>query len=842
MKNKIPLHTYIVWIILFCLTLSIYPWAITSSWVSSAHLHGTIEIMAALFALCAAFVILARFFAIGEWLYLGIGLGFLIAGTEDLVHGVISLGELGGPFAGYEKFIPGTYVAGRSALIFMLIIAYIFQEKRRKISSIKREVLLYGLVALTAGLGLTIIATRLPLPQFIYPGKIISRPVDLLVGLIYLAVTFLYARLYLRQKNSFLWSIVASLILGTATQIYMVHSQKLYDAQFDLSHLMKIFSYIAPILGVGFATIFSYKKERLLTKNLQETTVSRDALAKEISERKKAEKRLRETESRLRSALLSSNTGTWKWDIISDQDTRGAAFNKILGLEQKDTTQPVEDFVKRIHPEDRSSVEAEMQRSVKERSIYKVEFRIVRPDGEIRWLSDRGETFCDDTGKASFMTGAVVDITEQKKLQEEKEKILYVLDERLKELHCLYGISKLTELPNISFKELLQKAILLIPPAWQYPDITCGRILFEDMDIRTANFKTTKWKQSRDIKVYEKKIGTVEVYYLEEKPQAYEGSFLKEEETLLNAITERLGRFIEQRESEEKLNKTLKEAIKSREITAKMLDENNQIRKKLEKSLEALKEAQSQLIQAEKMDAIGRMASGVAHEVKNPLGIIIQGINYFENELPLEQKDNREMIQMMKDSVKRADSIVRALLDFSRIGELRMGSEDINSILENSLALTEHKIKLKNIKIIKEFKKDLPKAQADRGKIEQVFINLLFNAIYAMSKGGKLYIRSYLSQLGKLGGKVGNRATDHFRPEEKAVIIEIEDTGVGISKENMTKIFDPFFTTKKRTEGTGLGLSVTKSLVEMNKGLIEIESVRGKGTKVIIVLRALGGE
>ena len=143
----------------------------------------------------------------------------------------------------------------------------------------------------------------------------------------------------------------------------------------------------------------------------------------DISERKKTEERLQEAESRLRQALLASNVGTWKWDIISNQDTRDAAFNNMLGLEQKDTTHPVEDFVGHIHPEDRGSVEAEIQRSIKEHDVYKVEFRIVRPNGEIRWLSDRGETSYDNAGKVSFMTGAVVDITERKKADKALEKL-----------------------------------------------------------------------------------------------------------------------------------------------------------------------------------------------------------------------------------------------------------------------------------------------------------------------------------------------------------------------------------------------------------------------------------
>jgi two-component system, NtrC family, sensor kinase len=295
------------------------------------------------------------------------------------------------------------------------------------------------------------------------------------------------------------------------------------------------------------------------------------------------------------------------------------------------------------------------------------------------------------------------------------------------------------------------------------------------------------------------------------------------------------------RQAEEKLNQALKEEVKSRDIVTSMLEDNNQIRERLEKSLGNLKEYQDQLIHAEKMDAIGRMASGVAHEVKNPLGIILQGINYFEGELPPEEKDNHEILQMMKDSVKRADGIVRALLDFSRAKELKIEQQNINTIIESAIGLVRHQLKLNSIELVCELGKDLPETLMDRGKIEQVFINLFNNAMDAMSKGGKLYVRSYLSELKTPGDKVGNRESDIFGLKEEALIVEVEDTGTGIDDNIISKIFDPFFTTKDRTEGTGLGLAIAKNIIEMHRSLINVESKKGIGTKFTIVIKPLGG-
>lgn len=246
----------------------------------------------------------------------------------------------------------------------------------------------------------------------------------------------------------------------------------------------------------------------------------------------------------------------------------------------------------------------------------------------------------------------------------------------------------------------------------------------------------------------------------------------------------------------------------------------------LKNAYDELKEMQDKLIQAEKLKAIGQLASGVAHEIRNPLGIIMQGALYLEQIVPEQEKEQRETLSMVKDSVERADKIVTQLLDFSRATKLELHPQDIGSMLENSLNLV--KKELKNIRVAREIQAGLPKVLVDKDKLTQVFINLFMNAIHAMPEGGKLTIRSFIKEAS-------------FEPQEKAVVVEVEDTGTGISEENMKKIFNPFFTTKGKGKGTGLGLSVTQNIILMHKGLIEIKSEVNKGTKVIITLRVHEG-
>jgi signal transduction histidine kinase len=259
------------------------------------------------------------------------------------------------------------------------------------------------------------------------------------------------------------------------------------------------------------------------------------------------------------------------------------------------------------------------------------------------------------------------------------------------------------------------------------------------------------------------------------------------------------------------------------------------IQEQLREAYIKLKEMQDQLIQAEKLNAVGQLVSGIAHEVRNPLGIILQGIGYLESRLSSKEADISATLATLKDNINRADNIINSLLDFSRVANLGLKAEDINSILETSLSLVKARLKLEGMDIVIETKKDIPRVLADKNKLEQVFINILLNAVQAMPVGGKIIIRTLEKKLEGISF-ADRRARDNFQAGEKVVIVEIEDTGIGVPEENMKKIFEPFFTTKGQ-HGVGLGLSVSRDIIHMHRGLIYAESRRGKGTKVSVILK-----
>ncbi|MCK9572396.1 MAG: ATP-binding protein [Candidatus Omnitrophica bacterium] len=274
-----------------------------------------------------------------------------------------------------------------------------------------------------------------------------------------------------------------------------------------------------------------------------------------------------------------------------------------------------------------------------------------------------------------------------------------------------------------------------------------------------------------------------------------------------------------------------------KEALVKEISERKKVQEEINKANVQLTEAQDQLIQAEKLNAVGQLASGVAHEVRNPLGIIVQGVNFLEKKVPVDGKDIAEVLAMIKDSVKRADAIVASLLDFSRAANLGLQPENIDSIISDSLNLIKNQPELKAIAIDNQVPSGLAKVLVDKNKLEQVFINILLNAIQAMPNGGKLVIRGYEKQLNEIRHGIGNRENDHFKLGEKAVVVEFEDTGVGIPEEYLDRVFDPFFTTKGPRGGSGLGLSVSRNIMHRHKGLIYLSSQPGKGTIITIILK-----
>lgn len=258
----------------------------------------------------------------------------------------------------------------------------------------------------------------------------------------------------------------------------------------------------------------------------------------------------------------------------------------------------------------------------------------------------------------------------------------------------------------------------------------------------------------------------------------------------------------------------------------------------LRKSNEDLKSAQLQLIQAEKMESIGTLAAGVAHEVKNPLAIMQMGVNYLSKKLPGGDENVAMVLQEMKEAITRADSITRGLLDFAASKQLAVKPEDFNQLIIDTLKMVRHELNKKRIELVKDLALSLPKVAVDKTQIQQVFVNIFVNAAHAMPEGGTLTVRTFAKQMTETTHSEGSRSSAHLWVGDTAVVAEVEDTGSGIPEEHLAKIFDPFFTTKPTGVGTGLGLPVSRKIVELHGGTIGIRNKPdGAGVRVTVLLK-----
>jgi signal transduction histidine kinase len=228
-----------------------------------------------------------------------------------------------------------------------------------------------------------------------------------------------------------------------------------------------------------------------------------------------------------------------------------------------------------------------------------------------------------------------------------------------------------------------------------------------------------------------------------------------------------------------------------------------------------LQAAQAQLIQSEKLAAVGQLTAGIVHDVKNPLAVI-KGLAEEAAEDPSLDDFTIDALQTIRESAARANTIVTDLLKFARQSTPIIHRRDLRETLQSVFRLTEYLVRKGHVTLHEDLPDEAVMVTYDAQQIEQVLINLVTNAIQAMPDGGDLYVG--------------------LKKEDERVEVCVQDEGVGIQEQNLSKIFDPFFTTKEEGEGTGLGLSVSYGIISQHGGHIDVESEVGKGTTFTIVL------
>jgi signal transduction histidine kinase len=378
--------------------------------------------------------------------------------------------------------------------------------------------------------------------------------------------------------------------------------------------------------------------------------------------------------------------------------------------------------------------------------------------------------------------------------ESELRELTNKLSERIKELDCLYGISKLVEERNSSVDEILQGVVDLIPPSWQYPEVTCACIKLKNQQFKTANFRETSWKQAETIMVNGGRFGTIEVHYLEEKTESDEGPFLKEERNLIHVVAERLGHIIEHRLAENSLQSLYEEEKKLRER-----------------------------IQAEMQGRID-FTRNLIHELKTPLTSLVA-----TSQLLLEEEQNKKLGKLARYVWEGANSLNNRIDELhdvikGEIGKLELELKPLNlrrlllSLVEETRALArQHSISI-NLKLAE----SLPEVYADAVRVRQIVLNLLNNAFKYAAEGGRVTIKA--------------------TTKSTYVIVEIQDRGPGITEHEQRHLFEPGYQMAypgEHSGGLGIGLALCKLLTELHDGKIWVRSQPGKGSSFFFTLPLL---
>jgi len=360
------------------------------------------------------------------------------------------------------------------------------------------------------------------------------------------------------------------------------------------------------------------------------------------------------------------------------------------------------------------------------------------------------------------------------------ERAQSALRERVKELTCLYSISQVVDRKGISLGGILKGIVDLLPPAWQYPEITAGRIILDEQLFSTPGFQPDKQKQDADIIVNGVRRGKVEVVYLEEKPVLDEGPFLKEERSLIDAIARQVALIVERREADEERSKL-----------------------------------QEQLRHADRLATLGQLAAGIAHEINEPLGSVLGFAQLLKRDPEISEQAVKD-VSKIEDASLHAREVVKKLMLFGRQMPPQKTGVSLNKLVEDGLYFLKSRCAKSGIAIKLSLDKNLPEIAADQSQIYQVLVNLAVNAMQAMPRGGELTIKTTL--------------------KDSYVSLMVIDTGVGMDEETKKKIFMPFFTTKDIGEGTGIGLSVVHGIVTSHGGKITFHSELNKGSSFEVQL------
>lgn len=495
----------------------------------------------------------------------------------------------------------------------------------------------------------------------------------------------------------------------------------------------------------------------------------------DVTARKLSEDALRESQARLRLALRAGRVSTWVWDLAHGRVDHDEGVAALFGRTREDILSGgIEYFLNCIHPDDRPAVQAVLARAAEGDSEAAADYRVVRPDGSTVWIADRWSIERDETGTAVRMTGACVDITNIKRIQEA------------------------LQLSEVRFREVVET----IREVFWVSDVSKERMLYVSPGYEQI------WGR-RCEELYASSRTWLEAIHEDDRervahalPKQAEGTY---DETYRVVRPDGRIRWV-------------------RDLAYPVRDEDGTLLRIVgcARDITERKDLEEQFLRAQRLEAIGTLASGVAHDLNNILApMFMIGPLLRENA----SGADRDMLAIMEKSAQRGANVVRQLLTFSRGVAGERGPVQVRHLVKEMTAIMDETFP-REIGIVHQVPSDLWPVMADATQLHQVLMNLCVNARDAMPAGGRLSIDAKNAEIGpaEVAGQIGVEPGPY-------VVITVADTGHGIPEEHRAKIFEPFFTTKAAGKGTGLGLSTVMGIVKSHGGFVTLESEVGRGTK-----------
>lgn len=357
----------------------------------------------------------------------------------------------------------------------------------------------------------------------------------------------------------------------------------------------------------------------------------------------------------------------------------------------------------------------------------------------------------------------------------------FQLKERIKELNCLYELSRIAWEQHNDLKAILTKTLQILPGAMQYPALAEVQIRVNKKNYSTFHFDECRWHISSPLKAGESNYGTIKIGYREgEGLTDRHAVFLREEKNLIRIVGRELSSFISRAAVEEE-----KQRLKTH------------------------------LQHAERLAFVGELSAGIAHELNEPLGKILGFAQLLKKAGDLNFQQEEDLERIIKASLYTRE-IIKKLMIFSRQMPQQIVKVNINTIVSNTLYFIDVRFQNQGIHITERLDPNLPLIEADPVQMSQVLVNLITNAVHATTGEGKITV-----------------STRHTGND---ILLAVKDTGSGMSAPVRKRIFEPFFTTKPVGQGTGLGLSVVQGIIDSHGGSIRVSSTRGKGSKFEIRL------